>query len=120
MCNNTQKLEFNSTNKNQISKTKKGNLLYRDSETKSINCCLCGKRIESTPNGWIYGNNPHPLMKHHSDRCCDSCNEIYVLPTRRYLYLSRNSKDFKKAINSKGWVNNVEGTKQFVALLSNI
>ena len=42
------------------------------------NCSLCYSKLE---NEW--GNNPFPLLKKDGDRCCDRCNERYVIPTRR-------------------------------------
>jgi|GEM_PF-2588376 len=87
--------------------------------TESINCCLCGEKITFLPiSKWPYGNNPHPLMREDNDRCCDNCNKSYVLPTRRLMYFSRNSEELSKTTNDKGWVNNVEGTKKLVSLLS--
>ena len=45
-------------------------------------CCICGKPCEpwhEEPTG--YGNNPDPLGV-EGDRCCDVCNNIYVIPAR--------------------------------------
>lgn len=37
-------------------------------------CCICGKVFE----GW--GNNPYPMAE--EGRCCDECNDTYVIPAR--------------------------------------
>ena len=45
-------------------------------------CCICGKTFE----GW--GNNPDPITDKdgnlfpESARCCDECNNEYVIPAR--------------------------------------
>lgn len=43
---------------------------------KKYKCCICGKE----DFGW--GNNPWPVVKDEDARCCDSCNNMYVIPTR--------------------------------------
>lgn len=44
----------------------------------NFKCCLCGKDTA----GW--GNNPYPLCdeKDFESRCCDECNDTYVIPAR--------------------------------------
>lgn len=37
-------------------------------------CCICGNEFE----GW--GNNPWPVKR--EGECCDSCNNLYVVPAR--------------------------------------
>jgi hypothetical protein len=44
------------------------------SELNLLDCCICGKRIES------FGNNADPVMP--GQRCCGRCNAIHVLPAR--------------------------------------
>jgi hypothetical protein len=44
-------------------------------EEKKV-CCLCGDTIDG------YGNNPAPLCKNETDRCCDHCNYEKVIPAR--------------------------------------
>lgn len=44
---------------------------------KKIKCCLCGKEIEK-----IKSNSALPVAK---GRCCDACNEKYVIPARLAL-----------------------------------
>lgn len=41
-------------------------------------CCICGKEF------YGYGNNPEPYMS--NGRCCDDCNEKYVIPSRFAMY----------------------------------
>ncbi len=41
---------------------------------KEKKCCICGIAF----TGW--GNNPWPVKK--DGRCCDSCNNQYVIPAR--------------------------------------
>ena len=39
-------------------------------------CCICGEKIEG------YGNNPEPYMSADAGRCCDLCNQKFVVPAR--------------------------------------
>ena len=39
-------------------------------------CCICGEKIEG------YGNNPEPYMPAEAGRCCDLCNQKFVIPAR--------------------------------------
>jgi len=39
-------------------------------------CCICGETFVG------YGNNPWPLSKNETDRCCDDCNMKEVIPAR--------------------------------------
>ena len=40
-------------------------------------CCICGKEF------YGYGNNPEPIQS--EGRCCDDCNEKYVIPARFHM-----------------------------------
>lgn len=40
-----------------------------------MRCCFCGEEIIG------YGNNPLPFGN-SGDRCCDVCNEMFVIPGR--------------------------------------
>lgn len=51
-----------------------------------MKCCLCGAEI------FDYGNNPWPLNQNEDDRCCDICNEVYVIPARIGQMLDRAEK----------------------------
>ena len=59
-----------------------------------MKCCICGKEIKG------YGNNPWGALNKNDeliafdedDRCCDECNEQYVIPGRLYLIYSKREK----------------------------
>ena len=55
-------------------------------------CCICGRKVLG------YGNNPYPIVDDETSRCCDMCNELYVIPTRiEYVYRNiANHKGEKK------------------------
>lgn len=38
-------------------------------------CCICGQHIKGE-----WGNNLFPVK--HSGECCDTCNQIVVIPAR--------------------------------------
>ena len=44
-----------------------------------MKCCLCKNEIEVVRN-WADGNSAEPLEK--NGRCCDFCDNMYVIPTR--------------------------------------
>ena len=49
------------------------------------NCCICGFTVEvkKTEDGKVYwnqGNNPEPVRS--EGRCCDTCNNLVVIPAR--------------------------------------
>lgn len=46
------------------------------------NCSLCGNELENE-----YGNNPFPLLKRDTDRCCNQCNNNYVIKSRLCVML---------------------------------
>lgn len=46
-----------------------------------MKCSICGKELKG------YGNNPYPVMKGETDRCCDTCNQEKVIPARIKLLL---------------------------------
>lgn len=44
-------------------------------------CCICGAVFED----WDFGNNPDPISFGEEDeRCCNDCNEKFVVPLRWY------------------------------------
>ena len=69
-----------------------------------MKCCICGKVIHG------YGNNPwghlrlnlEPIKYRDNDRCCDRCNEEYVIPGRLILYMKKKNSPFKWAAIYKG------------------
>lgn len=54
-------------------------------------CCICGEIFKG------YGNNPQGALDKNwkpkkfkpEDRCCDTCNEKFVIPGRIYLMFER-------------------------------
>jgi len=53
-------------------------------------CSICGCAIKPHPlSGWDQGNNAEPI---NSGRCCDDCNEKYVIPKRIADVLARRLK----------------------------
>lgn len=38
-----------------------------------------------------WGNNPWPVATDEEDRCCDECNERYVIPARLMLMAKRRT-----------------------------
>lgn len=43
-------------------------------------CCICGFSYKG------YGNNPYPVITTESARCCDACNDTYVIRARLMHY----------------------------------
>lgn len=43
---------------------------------REFGCCLCGKKF----TGW--GNDPWPIVIEEDARCCDRCNDTFVIPAR--------------------------------------
>jgi len=53
-----------------------------DGETKI--CCLCGAEFTE------WGNNPEPIKSFEEGKCCNWCNDKYVIPARiRDLFADR-------------------------------
>lgn len=53
-----------------------------------MKCCICGKEIDG------YGNNPEPLClpDDTQSRCCDECNNNYVITARIIQMHGKNKK----------------------------
>jgi hypothetical protein len=85
-----------------------------NTKTNQINCSICKKSIEPNKLGYNLGHNPHPLMKKDSDRCCNDCNIIYVMPIRILMLGLTNNPMYKKMVNEKGWLKNIEGSMNLV------
>lgn len=47
-------------------------------KANSFVCCICHRKT------YGYGNNPYPLCdeKDYESRCCDECDNTYVIPAR--------------------------------------
>lgn len=56
--------------------------LTEDVKGMKRTCCICGKEF------YGYGNNPEPYMttRTTNEKCCDECNERYVIPARLNLF----------------------------------
>ena len=85
-------------------------------------CGICEGHIHIRKNGFNSGNNSYPLIgksdyhykdkdgKFHSDphRCCDWCNENYVIPVRTWLNtLSTKMEDGTIEIGDKTMMENI-------------
>lgn len=62
-----------------------------------MKCCICGKQItmeeSNNPEGaaWKDKNGNIRFMEFDlTDRCCNNCNEIFVIPGRVYRAGLRN------------------------------
>ena len=56
-----------------------------------MKCSICGLEIKKHPiTGWDEGNNAEPL---NSGRCCDDCDEDYVIPKRISIVLARGKNE---------------------------
>jgi len=73
---------------------------------KELICCICGNVIKKDGCPDYFGNNPNGAMWkdldgniceptfNPDDRCCDECDNKYVIPGRLYRYakLSKEGK----------------------------
>ena len=58
-------------------------------EVESKPCCICGKEFIG------YGNNPSPVKE--QGKCCNECNDKYVIPKRLEVWKNaRSSKEESK------------------------
>ena len=57
-----------------------------------VKCSICGKQIKAKGT-WIQGNNAWPI---NDGRCCDSCNETKVIPSRLANYMNKIKNDKNK------------------------
>lgn len=60
------------------------------SKKNSFVCCICGTKcygFGNNPNGAVWkddkGNLAFPTFE-ESERCCDLCNDMFVVPGRMY------------------------------------
>lgn len=42
-----------------------------------VKCCICHGDLENE-----FGNNPYPVVKAEGARCCNACNDFFVVPAR--------------------------------------
>ena len=71
----------------------KKNFESEDIMSEALRCCLCQSMIEKDGLGWDKGNNPWPLRKGEDDRCCDTCNDTVVVPTRIMMLSAKKTKE---------------------------
>ena len=64
-----------------------------------MKCCICGKECENE-----FGNNPWPISNNEEDRCCNECNDTWVL----YARLNGNDKELIEKILKKAKENKNE------------
>ena len=64
-----------------------------------MKCCICGCEIENygnNPDGAVWKNEQGEIIEHEfdvNDRCCDLCDQMYVIPGRIYkLYKNKENK----------------------------
>lgn len=43
----------------------------------NIKCAICGRELENK-----FGNNPYPIVEAEGARCCNVCNDNFVIPAR--------------------------------------
>lgn len=48
-------------------------------------CCICRKEFEG------YGNNPWPMRP--NGRCCDRCDQMFVIPEKIRLVIKSQEKE---------------------------
>ena len=51
-------------------------------------CCICRKQLIGEDR---YGNNPWPARER--GRCCNACNDMYVIPLRIAQFNARREKE---------------------------
>ena len=56
-----------------------------------MNCDICQEEVSPDQFGWDKGHNAAPII--NNGRCCTSCNEYLVIPTR--LWEVRHGKKYK-------------------------
>lgn len=59
-----------------------------------MKCCICGEEIKG------YGNNPFPISIKEGEKCCDNCNDTYVLAARLMLIKPEEADRIKKLIEA--------------------
>lgn len=50
-----------------------------EAQVEKWRCCICGEN--RAENSAVWGNNPEPFGE-GTDRCCDDCNDRFVVPVR--------------------------------------
>lgn len=50
-----------------------------------MKCCICRREIPAKGD-WTGGNNAEPVA---NGRCCDECNDNFVIPARLQEFMTR-------------------------------
>lgn len=75
---------------------KKGQLFFKNQkiflcikrmEKMKMKCCICGKSFYGN------GNNAYPLMKNRENKCCNECNNDYIIPLRMIEILAKKERN---------------------------
>ena len=53
-----------------------------------MKCSICNEKITADADGWDGGHNAKPI---NNGRCCGSCNENIVTPSRFDNYMAQNA-----------------------------
>lgn len=56
-------------------------------EKKKMKCCICGKSFYGN------GNNAYPLMRNRENKCCNECNNDYIIPLRMIEILAKKEQN---------------------------
>ena len=67
--------------------------IFKVRYSMSIKCNLCGSMIEPDGFGWDRGHNPWPLRMNEDDRCCQTCNDTVVVPTRIRMLSAKKKRE---------------------------
>lgn len=64
-------------------------------------CCICNRKFigfGNNPDGAMWKNEKGEIVEpsfKENDRCCDECDNHYVIPGRMYKYYSQRNKEEK-------------------------
>lgn len=64
-------------------------------------CCICGQMFcgyGNNPYGAVYKNDKGEIIEpefKEDDRCCDECDQLYVIPGRIYRWQKAKEKGAK-------------------------
>ena len=61
--------------------------IYQRMENKKMKCCICGKSFYGN------GNNAYPLIRSRANKCCNECNNDYIIPLRMIEILAKKERE---------------------------
>lgn len=70
-------------------------------------CSLCKQEFVG------YGNNPQPILDNIDARCCDHCNDWFVIPVRM-IQLSTDNLELVRYLAERGGM--LSGMKKVISL----